>query len=295
MTLTEWYDSIDKDAILHFVADRRQEDVSLDFKRVTEDSIKRSLAKAVSGFANAVGGLVVWGVDARKNGDGVDCVTGLVEVSPLAALVTRLNELTYGAASPAPDVVRHRGIEVSGPDCGVALTIVPQTDSGPHMAGFGDHRYYRRTTTGFPPMEHYEVADLFGRRRRPVLTVLAEVVDQDNVLVSIANEGRGAARAPYLALQPQSPYGVSAFGADGNGGTGLRRLVVGNAASGEARFGGDGNVVIHPGQRLDVTRLWLGLHRPSGFIPPPMTVVRYRVGAEDSALIEGAIEVRLRE
>ena len=39
-----------------------------DLERELEE--RRNFAKAVSGFANSDGGLIVWGIDARPNSDG---------------------------------------------------------------------------------------------------------------------------------------------------------------------------------------------------------------------------------
>src|SRR6476660_1812571 len=119
-----------------FIDVRQEENLTLDFKLVnradlsqTED--KRNLAKALSGFANSSGGLVIWGVDARKNLDSVDCAMGKQPITSLSRFIGRLNELTGDFVSPLVDGVRHRTIAV-GSDTGFAVTIVPESDSGPH-------------------------------------------------------------------------------------------------------------------------------------------------------------------
>lgn len=51
----------------------------------------------------------------------------------------------------------------------IFLIDIPQSDNPPHMAS--DNRYYRRLNFRRVPMEHYEVSDFFGRRKRPLLSL----------------------------------------------------------------------------------------------------------------------------
>jgi predicted HTH transcriptional regulator len=55
---------------------------------------KRNLAKCLSGFANSSGGIIVWGVDARKNAQGIDCASAASEIASIRQFLSRLNELT---------------------------------------------------------------------------------------------------------------------------------------------------------------------------------------------------------
>jgi hypothetical protein len=66
-----------KAAIEGFIADRRAEELFLDFKRSSNngseprlsDNDRKNLAKAISGFGNSEGGVIVWGVDCSSNDD----------------------------------------------------------------------------------------------------------------------------------------------------------------------------------------------------------------------------------
>lgn len=59
-------------AISQFIAERKTEEMFLDFKQAAtrsdrlHDDDRKNYAKALSGFANSEGGVIVWGVDARK-------------------------------------------------------------------------------------------------------------------------------------------------------------------------------------------------------------------------------------
>jgi schlafen family protein len=137
-----------------FVARKQEENLQLDFKGLTEPNMergddKRHLAQMLSAFANSSGGLIVWGVDARPNDDGIDCATALQEIPRVAVLLTRLNELDGAAVYPIVGGVLHRTILAEpGSTSGFAVTLVPESDSGPHMAKMGEDRYYKRSGGG---------------------------------------------------------------------------------------------------------------------------------------------------
>src|SRR5215216_5245108 len=160
MSLSDQFESLTIADVDNYLALSQEENVYLDFKRINRPDLghaddKKNLAKAISGFANSSGGLIVWGIDARKNPAGVDCATDRVEIEPLSLFISRLNELTSRAASPIVDGVRHKPIVVSG-DRGYAVTLVPESDSGPHMAKLSEDRYYKRSGDTFYKMEHYD-------------------------------------------------------------------------------------------------------------------------------------------
>lgn len=170
MTLLDMFDQLDWQKVTLFVAQKQEEHLHLDFKLVANSELtnkedKRNLAKALSGFANSSGGIIVWGVDARKNADGVDCATAIAELTNPALMVSRLNSLTGDATSPLIGGIRHKAIINPETEHGVVATLVPENDAGPFMAKLGEQRYYKRSGDSFYQMEHFDLEDMFGRRR----------------------------------------------------------------------------------------------------------------------------------
>jgi hypothetical protein len=202
MSLTDQYAALDRTALQGFIG-QQCEHLQLDFKTVNSASFnrddRRSLACALSGFANSSGGLIVWGVDARPNSDAIDCATALFPIDNLPLFLSRLNQLTSEAASPAIDGVQHRAIPFEG-TAGCAVTLVPESASGPHMAKLGEDRYYKRNGSSFIRLEHFDLADMFGRRMRPDLQLAIELREQptdppsEQVIFSFVNQGRALAR-----------------------------------------------------------------------------------------------------
>jgi Schlafen, AlbA_2 len=293
MGLRDDFEAITLDTIRGFVNDGREEDLHLDFKNVVDPALARddrkTLATAVSGFANSDGGIIVWGIDARPNAHGVDCASALREIPNVQLCLTRLNEFTGQCVSPIVDGVIHKAVPSSGA-AGLCASLIPSSDSGPHMAKGGEDRYYKRSGSAFYRLEHFDVADMFGRRRRPLLTLrLQKEGHGASVLVVVKNDGRGIAKAPYLAVDLPQGFRASAHGFDGNGRFGLRQI---GQYGNRCFFGGDAGTVIHVGQELFVTRLETTAQTPDGR-PAIKRAQRfsYELGAEDVDLMTGALEL----
>lgn len=282
-----------------FVERGQEENLHLDFKLLKDASLssgddKRNLACALSGFANSSGGLIVWGVDARKNSEGVDCAVELRPIPQVALLIGRLNALTGDGVDPSVAGVRHRAIETVGGQ-GFAITLVPESDTGPHMAKLAENRYYKRIGDGFYKMEHYDIADMFGQRKKPKLLVFYRVTgkhSQAQVHLGLRNDGRETARAPFFAFESDGPLQRSQYGLDGNGNEGLTWLRAANSGL-QWAYGGGMDFALHPAMAHEVACLALGI--PARPEPTVDVVVRYVVACEDQPLERGTLIIPIGE
>ena len=301
LSIRERYLSITRSEVGEMVGRGEPETLHLDFKLANRDDLghkddRKNLARALSGFANSDGGIILWGVDARAGGDGIDCAIAEVPLHDPRMFLSRLNALTSDAVAPVVDGVEHRIVE-SENGRGFVATLVPPSESGPHMAKLGEDRYYKRSGTSFIKLEHYDLEDMFGRRPRPVLSGTlscrfeGEMPNHEGqswwrwaVVVGIHNSGRGMARAPYIAIETnKTSVFANTYGLSGGGADGLPRLIS-SAEPGWIACGGTAGHVIHPGTRLDVTKLLIQFF---GRPPVPQDVrVRYRIAAEGVRLAE---------
>ncbi len=84
----------------------------LDFKaaaqlQLQDENLKNIWSKALSGFANAGGGVLIFGIDARKDkATGIDCADKLALAPAAFALKSRLLELHSVATDPPIQGVR---------------------------------------------------------------------------------------------------------------------------------------------------------------------------------------------
>lgn len=105
MNIIETFEHLSIEHLSDYIARNQEEHLYLEFKLLKDASLassddKHNLARALSGFANSSGGLIIWGVEARKNNDGVDCATALKEIDRITLLLSRLNELTGDGVDP---------------------------------------------------------------------------------------------------------------------------------------------------------------------------------------------------
>ena len=268
------FNSIDEVVLQNFIRQPQEENLHLDFKRanagLSRDD-RKNLAIALSGFANADGGVIVWGVETARTADGVEYANGIDSISPLSQFVAQLNEFTGQAVNPLVDGVLHKRIDLAS-DSGIALSLIPSSDGGPHMAKLGEDRYYKRSGSRFAKMEHFEIADMFGRRQRPDLRVTYRLQATDvgaprgritRIALRLENHGRGSARAPFLEVAQPPNYSLSPFGGVwGRPGEALIRMLPVDSlapSSNRIRFVGYGDFIIHPGTGYDIALL-----QPSG-------------------------------
>jgi hypothetical protein len=297
--LFDWFNTISIDEIHQLVADGREEDLHLDFKLVNDPDLKnrddrRNFAKAVSGFANSDGGLIVWGVDCRKNSDGVDCASNAPGVKNLSKFHSRLMEFTASAANPSVSGVEHRKLpDSSDGDHGFVVTYIPASDGGPHMAKLGEDRYYRRSGASFLKMEHFEIADMFGRRPHPKLAISYKIAkwglgrpDSCRISLFLENHGKGSAQAPYLMISLPQPMGFDDLGMDWTANHGLPRPLSTIAKS--FRFGASRAAApLHPGVSLRVASLYP--QNASGLC------IVYEIGCADLPLRTGTLSIPASE
>lgn len=274
-----------------------QENHLVDFKLIQADLAsrddKRNLAVALSGFANADGGIVIWGVDARRdpNDASIDQVVSTPGVAHPKRLLARLNDLTAQACLPVPVGVDHVVLTSrTGPS--FVATLVPPSDSGPHMAKLGEDRYYTRSGGSFLRLEHFQISDMFGRRPAPLLEVSAVKVEPFTFRLRLTNVGRGPARAPFLLYVPPPPFHRNQYGVDGNYNEYLPCIK--NHSMEGVLHAGDAGFVVHPTMFVDVGGLWLG-HGPSPEILKRAigaSEVRFRVGALGAAPQNGTLTIK---
>lgn len=260
--------------LLHYCSNIWQgvERVHFDFKEkrdrrdaILHDDEKKNLAKAVSGFANSGGGVLIWGINDEA------------EPKPITEYVNFLGKCLELCAHLTDPVVA--GVDgacissSSGHDQGYVLIHIPESRVHPHRVilkqeSLNGH-YYVRSGSSFVIASHVQLEDMFGRRPKPVLDlhfdVNARKIDsliEVSIGVFLLNSGRGLAKYPYISLSVNEPYYVSAYGADNNGGTGLATLSSSTAFVNEfvrgyrdVEFGSKLGEVIHSGARRLLTQI----------------------------------------
>lgn len=162
-------------ALDQLIAEREPESLFLDFKRSPADGAARQLApednknlsKAISGFANSSGGVVVWGVDCRPDSSIGSEVAEKHPLLDAAGFNTKLQAAVSRATLPPHSAVQLTSFEERvGSPAGYVALLVPQSLVGPIRSVVTNH-YHLRAGSDFGIVPHDVLAGMFGRAPHP--------------------------------------------------------------------------------------------------------------------------------
>lgn len=161
------------------IAERELESLFLDFKRSPADGAavhfapddNKNLAKAVSGFSNSSGGVLVWGVDCRKDPATAKEVAEKRPLVDAAGFATKVQNAISRVTLPP-----HTSVEVaffdepSASPTGYVAVLIPQSVVGPLRSVVSNH-YHLRSGSDFGIVPHDVLAGMFGRAPQPEVDI----------------------------------------------------------------------------------------------------------------------------
>lgn len=158
-------------AIDQFIADRASEELFLDFKRSADDGAgvrlhqtdRNNLSKAISGFGNSEGGVILWGVDCRTLPATGDVAQAKFPLTNPTRFVSWLEGATSGATIPAHPHVRSLPIPSAVAGTGFVVTLIKASHLAPHQA-IPDLTYHMRAGSDFVRVPHAVLQGMFGQR-----------------------------------------------------------------------------------------------------------------------------------
>lgn len=205
------------------IIDEVSEDLFLDYKGVAtpngarrlEESDRKNLGKAISGFGNSDGGVIIWGVNCKVVQGKGDVPSGYQEdgsghlrsFSPVW-FKSILEGFTSGATIPPHQGVEHLSLARPDRSDGVVVTYIPAGFSVPYRSiTDGKDAYYIRSGSDFGPAPHGVLAALFGQRPQPIIKIQCDLTPRDHgkgaptndhplwlsLSIKIKNVGRGMA------------------------------------------------------------------------------------------------------
>jgi hypothetical protein len=248
-----------------FVRDGTWESLHVDFKQkqnsshgIAERNDIKNYSKALSGFANSDGGVIVWGVECKPQSPGdPDVASQLRPITQHQAFMTSLNALGSQLVARSVESVQNLSIDDPATNSGFVATLIPASDYAPHRAEAKDVRgiYFKRNLSNFIQMEHFELEDMFGRRRKAILSADCRVgvgataggrVRDIGLQLVVRNTGRFLAQ--HLAVRIDEWPGTS------QPGTGWQRL--------SKVFALSSDNVLHPTQEMVAVTGALNLDEP---------------------------------
>lgn len=161
--------------IQNLIDQKVEENRMLEYKAPDILANPKRLSEWVSAFLNAEGGLIIIGVcEAKPNEkDSLQARIYPTKIEFVDSKYTRerveqmIFSNIYCSARPEIRVLPIRDTNDSSK--AVFLVEIPRGEDPPYQAA--DNRYCRRLNVTKYPLAHYEIADFFGRRRRPRLNL----------------------------------------------------------------------------------------------------------------------------
>jgi len=203
-------------AIDEFILTRQTEELFLDFKRSSDSGSgvrlsqndRNNLSKAISGFGNSEGGVLIWGVDCSTDASGADIARAKNPIEDVYRFVSWLEGAVSGCTVPPHSKVVHTPLPVESGPAGYVATHIPKSFAAPHQV-VGRLQYFIRAGSDFVPTPHMVLAGMFGRANPPVVfqNYIIEQARVDGSRVSfglglmLCNQGPGIASDLYMTIK----------------------------------------------------------------------------------------------
>lgn len=175
------------------IRERASEGQRLEFKRgavLVGDRAGRTVTKAISGMANADGGVIIF---------GIACVSNRAEsIAPVEVKDCTIDHLEQLVNLLRPRLHGLETLEIRVDELhAVFVLVVPASQGTPYQAS--DFVHYRRAQSHCLPMEHFEIEDLRRRASASGALVAADLRVR-SVLVDLVITNRGGAEATNIRV-----------------------------------------------------------------------------------------------
>ena len=169
-----------EDAIDEFIINRQSEELFLDFKQAVSigknfttlhRDDRKNLAKAISGFGNSEGGVILWGVECSRDLEVGDVAKAKVKVKNVHRFLSWVENAISGCTIPSHNKVRNHIVSVDKNGDGFLATYIPKSDISPLMTT-GNNSIYIRSGSNNVPAPYAVMAGMFGRTPQPNVELL---------------------------------------------------------------------------------------------------------------------------
>jgi len=191
------------------------EELFLDYKRSADNGggvalharDRENFSKAISGFGNGEGGILIWGVACKPDLERGDIPTHIVPIINPNRFKSWLENVSGGLTVPPHSGIRHHSIVISD-NAGVVVSLIPSGNHPPYQT-VGSFSYYMRAGSNFARVPHAILSGMFGRRPQPFaapnFVLHPPVIEQGSAVRSdltivIVNFGKGVAEDIFLNL-----------------------------------------------------------------------------------------------
>ena len=148
---------------------------SLNAVAISDNDVKKTWSEALAGFATTGGGVLIWGIDARKPPGGtVDQASGFNLVIDPNGLKARLQQLHHQSTDPPIPGVQIEAVpDPAENGRGFVVCYVPESDYKPHRSEAAGKRWVMRVGDSFVDVPPAVLRSLFFPQRRSYLFLRA--------------------------------------------------------------------------------------------------------------------------
>lgn len=169
-----------EDAIDEFIMNRQTEELFLDFKQAVSSGKnfttlhrddRKNLAKAISGFGNSEGGVIIWGVECSRDMEAGDVAQAKVKVQNVHRFLSWIENAISGCTIPSHNKVRNHVISCDQNGDGFLATYIPKSEIAPLMTT-SNSAIYIRSGSNNVPAPYAVIAGMFGRCPQPNIELI---------------------------------------------------------------------------------------------------------------------------
>lgn len=185
----------------------------IDFKGAPkQNDMKKIWSKAISGYANSCDGIIVWGIDARKDEDtNIDYASELSLVDEPEIFKSRLQELQRQSTDPPVGNIEYwHAFDPDNKDKGFVVCFIPESPFKPYRADAAGRNYYIRAGDSFQVPSVSLLKRLFYPEFHAFLwPELRAKKEESKIIVEgyIHNSGVGTAKNVVIAMETDSNLG----------------------------------------------------------------------------------------
>ncbi|MEI8234255.1 MAG: ATP-binding protein [Verrucomicrobiota bacterium] len=178
----EKFTGLDAAAVLQglpFTTPKTFENEWLDFKSGKPNALDKIWSRALGGFANNEGGVIVWGIDARKDEEtGIDAAHSIIPVPNLEKFVSDLTESFRFATDPPLAKVEIKSIPLSpGSKEGFVVCYIPEGKTKPYRSEKDGKSYLMRLGDSQQELTVSMLRQLFYPRTEPRINIICKNIE----------------------------------------------------------------------------------------------------------------------
>jgi len=172
-----------------------EESSRLDYKAADAlqrtDGKKQEITKDVSAFANAAGGVIIYGVKEHSSADKRH-LPEIIDPIDQTQFSKEWLDQVIGAIQPRINALEIVPVSVAHPRKGVVYIVAIPPGETAHQAS--DLRYYRRRNFERTAMEDYEIREVMNRVKNPILNAAIRLLvdhshrNESRVAIKLINE-----------------------------------------------------------------------------------------------------------